>query len=285
MKKIYVFGGLFVLMCTLVACGGKTQSNPEADSLRTELRAQMEAMDEISLFLDAVNVSMDSVINMEGGLLRTSSESPLSQKDQIKKNIESYKLILQQQRERLDVLEKKLKDSNAYAGKMQKTIAALKKQLEEKDQAIATLSSELEQRNYDIAALKENVEQLNIEVADLVEDSRAKSDSIDKQDAQLNEAYVFIGSKKELKEAGLAQGGTLFKKLKFDASNVDKRLFQKIDIRNTTKFNIPDDDAEVLTQMPADSYKIRKTGDDSSELVITDPAQFWSVTHVLVVKY
>lgn len=285
MKKIYVFGGLFALMCTLVACGGKTQSNPEADSLRTELRAQMEAMDEISLFLDAVNVSMDSVINMEGGLLRTSGESPLSQKDQIKKNIESYKLILQQQRERLDVLEKKLKDSNAYAGKMQKTITALKKQLEEKDQAIATLSSELEQRNYDIAALKENVEQLNIEVADLVEDSRAKSDSIDKQDAQLNEAYVFIGSKKELKEAGLAQGGTLFKKLKFDASNVDKRLFQKIDIRNTTKFNIPDDDAEVLTQMPADSYKIRKTGDDSSELVITDPAQFWSVTRVLVVKY
>lgn len=285
MKKIYVFGGLFALMCTLVACGGKAQSNPEADSLRTELRAQMEAMDEISLFLDAVNVSMDSVINMEGGILRTSSESPLSQKDQIKKNIESYKLILQQQRERLDVLEKKLKDSNAYAGKMQKTIAALKKQLEEKDQAIATLSSELEQRNYDIAALKENVEQLNIEVADLVEDSRAKSDSIDKQDAQLNEAYVFIGSKKELKEAGLAQGGTLFKKLKFDASNVDKRLFQKIDIRNTTKFNIPDDDAEVLTQMPADSYKIRKTGDDSSELVITDPAQFWSVTRVLVVKY
>lgn len=285
MKKIYVFGGLFALMCTLVACGGKTQSNPEADSLRTELRAQMEAMDEISLFLDAVNVSMDSVVNMEGGILRTSGESPLSQKDQIKKNIESYKLILQQQRERLDVLEKKLKDSNAYAGKMQKTIAALKKQLEEKDQAIATLSSELEQRNYDIAALKENVEQLNIEVADLVEDSRAKSDSIDKQDAQLNEAYVFIGSKKELKEAGLAQGGTLFKKLKFDASNVDKRLFQKIDIRNTTKFNIPDDDAEVLTQMPADSYKIRKTGDDSSELVITDPAQFWSVTRVLVVKY
>jgi len=285
MKKIYVFGGLFALMCTLVACGGKTQSNPEADSLRTELRAQMEAMDEISLFLDAVNVSMDSVINMEGGILRTSGESPLSQKDQIKKNIESYKLILQQQRERLDVLEKKLKDSNAYAGKMQKTIAALKKQLEEKDQAIATLSSELEQRNYDIAALKENVEQLNIEVADLVEDSRAKSDSIDKQDAQLNEAYVFIGSKKELKEAGLAQGGTLFKKLKFDASNVDKRLFQKIDIRNTTKFNIPDDDAEVLTQMPADSYKIKKTGDDSSELTITDPAQFWSVTRVLVIKY
>jgi len=142
MKKICVFGGLFVLMCTLVGCDGKTKSNPEADSLRSELRAQMEAMDEMSLFLDAVNVSMDSVIGMEGGILRTSSESPLSQKEQIKQNIESYKLILQQQHERLDVLEKKLKDSNAYAGKMQKTIAALKKQLEEKDQAIVNLTTE-----------------------------------------------------------------------------------------------------------------------------------------------
>ena len=285
MKKICVFGGLFVLMCTLVACDGKTKRNPEAGSLRSELRAQMEAMDEMSLFLDAVNVSMDSVIGMEGGILRTSGESPLSQKEQIKQNIESYKLILQQQHERLDVLEKKLKDSNAYAGKMQKTIAALKKQLEEKDQAIANLTTELEQRNFDIAALKENVQQLNVEVADLVEDTRAKSDTIDRQDAQLNEAYVFIGSKKELKAAGLAQGGTLFKKLKFDASNVDKKLFQKIDIRKSTKFTIPDDEAEVLTQMPADSYKITKTGDDSSELIITDPAQFWSVTRVLVIRY
>ena len=87
MKKICVFGGLFVLMCTLVGCDGKTKSNPEADSLRSELRAQMEAMDEMSLFLDAVNVSMDSVIGMEGGILRTSGESPLSQKEQIKQNI------------------------------------------------------------------------------------------------------------------------------------------------------------------------------------------------------
>jgi chromosome segregation ATPase len=228
---------------------------------------------------------MDSVIGMEGGILRTSGESPLSKKDQIKRNIESYKIILQQQRERLDVLEKKLKDSNAYAGKMQKTLAALKQQLEEKDQAIATLSTELELRNFEVDELKKNVDNLNIQVSELVEDTRSKSDSIDKQDAQLHEAFVFIGSKKELKAAGLAQGGTLFKKLKIEASNVDKKIFQKIDIRNSKRFTIPDDDAEVLTQMPADSYKITKTGDDSSELIITDPAQFWSVTRVLVIRY
>lgn len=285
MKKLIVFGGIAVLMCSMAACGGKTESNPEADSLRTELSAKMEEMDEMNLFLDAVNVSMDSVIGMEGSVLRTTGESPLSKKDQIKQNIESYKLILQQQRDRLSILEKKLKDSNAYSGKMQKTIAALKQQLEEKDQAIVKLTEELEQRNFAIEELKENVSQLNVQVTELEEDTKAKAEEITRQTDQLNEAYVIIATKKTLKEIGLAKGGTLFNKLKVDASNVDKSMFKKIDIRTTKSFQIPDDDPTVLSQMPEGSYKITETGDDSSTLTITDPARFWSVSRYLIIRY
>jgi len=285
MKKLIVFGGMAVLMCSMAACGGKTEGNPEADSLRTELSAKMEEMDEMNLFLDAVNISMDSVIGMEGSVLRTSGESPLSPKEQVKKNIESYKLILQQQRDRLDILEKKLKDSNSYAGKMQKTIAALKKQLEEKDQAIVKLTEELEQSNFAIEELKENVNQLNTQVSELEEDTKAKAEEITRQTDKMNEAYVFIGTKTALKEAGLAQGGSLFKKLKVNATNIDTKVFKKIDIRNIKSFNIPDDDPEVLSQMPAGSYKITETGDDSSTLTITDPDRFWSVTRYLIVRY
>ncbi len=284
MKKLCVFGGLFALMCMVAACGGKTESNPEADSLRTELSAQMEAMDEMNLFLDAVNMSMDSVVNMEGHVLRTSGESPLSRKEQIKQNMESYKLILQQQRERLDILEKKLKDSNAYAGKMQKTITALKKQLEEKDEAIAKLSEELEKRNFQIDELKDNVDQLNVQVAELEEDSKAKDEEITEQTNKMNEAYVFIGDKKALKESGLAVGGSLFKKLKVNATNIDKSLFKKIDIRETTSFQIPGKDAEILSQVPAGSYKLTK-GNNATTLTITDPTRFWSVSRFLIIKY
>jgi len=285
MKKLVVFGGMAVLMLTMAACGGKTESNPEADSLRTELSAQMEAMDEMNLFLDAVNVSMDSVIGMEGSVLRTSGESPLSRKDQIKQNIETYKTILKQQRDRLDILEKKLKNSNAYAGKMQKTIAALKQQLDDKDKTIAQLTEELEQRNYDIEVLKENVDKLNTHVSELVEDSKAKDEEINRQDNKMNEAYVFIGTKEALKDAGLAQGGTLFKKLKVNASNIDNRVFRKIDIRNEKSFAIPDDDPEVLSQMPTGSYKITVKADDTSVLTITDTDRFWSVSRYLIVRY
>ena len=286
MKKLGIFAGLFALMCMMGACGGKSdKSNPEADSLRSALSSQMEAMDEMNLFLDAVNVSMDSVINMEGSVLRTEGESPLSRKEQIQKNIEAYKLMLEQQRERLNILEKKLKNSDANSAKMLKTIAALKQQLEEKDQAIATLSAQLEKRNYDIEALNENVQQLNTQVADLEENVQAKEEELTKQTDKMNEAYVFIGTKKELKEAGLAEGGTLFKKLKVDATNIDKKVFQKVDIRQTLRFSIPDDDPEVMTQMPEGSYKISKTGKDASMLTITDPERFWSVSRFLIVRY
>ena len=285
MKKVFVFGGLFALMCTMIACGDKTKSNPEADSLRTQLSAQMEEMDEMNLFLDAVNMSMDSVVNMEGNVLRTTGESPLSRKEQIQKNVEAYKLILQQQRERLDILEKKLKDNNAYAGKMQKTIAALKQQLEEKDQAIIKLSEELEQRNFQIEELKDNVDNLNVQVAELEEDSKAKQEEIDEKVNQMNEAYVFIGDKNALKKAGLIEGGSLLKKSKLNTSNIDKKLFKKVDIRNVKSFQIPDSKPEVLTQMPAGSYEITKTGNNSSELTITDPARFWGVSRFLIIRY
>lgn len=285
MKKVFVFGGLFALMCTMIACGDKTKSNPEADSLRTQLSAQMEEMDEMNLFLDAVNMSMDSVVNMEGTVLRTTGESPLSRKEQIQKNVEAYKLILQQQRERLDILEKKLKDNNAYAGKMQKTIAALKQQLEEKDQAIIKLSEELEQRNFQIEELKDNVDNLNVQVAELEEDSKAKQEEIDEKVNQMNEAYVFIGDKDALKKAGLIEGGSLLKKSKLNTSNIDKKLFKKVDIRNVKSFQIPDSKPQVLTQMPAGSYEITKTGNNSSELTITDPARFWGVSRFLIIRY
>ena len=284
MKKLSIFGGLFVLLCTMIACGDKTKSNPEADSLRTELTEQMEAMDEMNLFLDAVNMSMDSVVDMEGTVLRTSGESPLSRKEQIKQNMEAYKKILEQQRERLNILEKKLSDSNAYSEKMKKTIESLKQQLEEKDAAIAKLSEELEQRNYQIEELKDNVDQLNVQVAEQEEDIKAKAEEIDQRTNEMNEVYYFMGDKNALKDAGLAESGFL-KKLKLNTSNFNKNLFKKIDKRDTKIISIPSKKAEVMTPMPEGSYKINKTGENSSELVITDPTRFWSVSPYLVIRY
>ena len=285
MNRLRVVGVLFVTACIFAACGNKVEGNPEADSLRNVLNEKLSEMSEMGLFLDAVNASMDSVVNMDGNILQTVGESPLSRKQQIQQNIEAYKLILQRQRERLATLEEKLKGSEANNEKMLKIISSLKQQLNEKDQAIVELTEELGKRNVDIKTLKTHVEKLNTQVAQLEEETKSQEQALVAQSDIMNEAYVFIGSKKELKDAGLLTSGSIFKKSKLDLSQLNASAFNKIDIRKAKSFTIPAKKATVLTQMPSDSYTISDNGDGTSTLDVTDPSRFWSMSNYLVVKY
>lgn len=201
MKRVFYSLLLSSAVFSIVSCGGKTdKSNPEADSLRNVISTNMAEVDEMNLFLDAVNTSMDSVVNMEGTILRTSKESPLSRKEQIRQNLEAYKMMLERQRERIAILEEKLKDGDANAKKMLQTIQALKKQIKEKDQAIVELTQELEKRKFDIATLKSHVDKLNTNVAQLTEEKAEQEKALEAQSDMLNEAYFIMGSKKELKK-------------------------------------------------------------------------------------
>ena len=252
MRKLFYFALILPAALCFYACGDGSKSNPEADSLRSELNSRLVEMSEMDLFLDAVNASMDSVVKLDGSILRTDRESKLSKKDQILQNIDAYKEVLQRQRDRISELEQKLKNSSGSNAKLLKTIESLKAQIDEKDKAIADLRSELEQRNFDINNLKTNL---------------------------LNEAYVFIGTKKELK------GADLLKRGKLNMSDVDMSQFTKIDIRQTKQFTIPSKKPEILTQAPANSYTLEKIDKKTSVLTITDPAAFWSVSKILVIRY
>lgn len=286
MKRLFYSLLLSTAVLSITSCGEKAdKGNTEADSLRNVLGANMAEMDEMNLFLDAVNTSMDSVVNMEGGILRTSGESPMSKKEQIKQNLEAYKMMLERQRERISILEAKLKDGDAKSKKMLQTIQALKKQIEEKDKTIVELTEELEKRKFDIVTLKSHVDKLNTNVAQLKEEKAEQEKALEAQSDMLNEAYVVIGSKKELKAAGLMTGGSLFKKSKLDMSKVNASAFKKIDIRNVKSFKIPAKSCDILSQMPSGSYKVSNNSDGTSTLTITDATRFWSVTNYLVIKY
>lgn len=270
----------------VIACGGK-QENPEADSLRNVLNSRLAEMSEMDLFLDAVNASMDSVLDLDGTVLRGIGEGNATRKDQIQQNIAAYKDVLERQRERLSELENKLKANNNQNAKLLKTVESLKAQIVQKDEAIAQLTAELEKSNYSINTLKASVEKLSNDVATLQEESNAKDEAIVAQSDMLNEAYVLIGTKKQLKEAGVLSGGSVLKKSKLDMKDVNMSAFTKIDIRKQKSFTIPSKKPSILTQVPAGSYTLTENENEkgSSILTITDPAQFWSMSKFLVVKY
>jgi peptidoglycan hydrolase CwlO-like protein len=281
MKKIayYVIAATIILMAT--SCGGSTSSKEQLDSLQTALEQRDADYNELNEFLGVIATGLDSIALQEGQIL-TPGESPALSRDQIKKNLDAYKQTLDSQRQRIAELEKKLKNSNANSAQMKTILASLKQQLAQKDEEIAVLRKQVDDQSVDISNLKQNVENLqqrNEMQAGLIV---SQQETILSQDASMHTAYIKIGTKKELKEAGLLTGGFL-KKTKVDFTKIDKSLFKAVDIREIEKIDIPARKAELMTPQPKDSYRIDKVS-NNNVLSIINPEKFWSVSDFVIIQ-
>ena len=281
MKKIayYVIAATIIVMAT--SCGGSTSSKEQLDSLQTALEQRDADYNELNEFLGVIATSLDSIALQEGQIL-TPGESPALSRDQIKKNLDAYKQTLDSQRQRIAELEKKLKNSNANSAQMKTILASLKQQLAQKDEEIAVLRKQVDDQSVDISNLKQNVENLqqrNEMQAGLIV---SQQETIISQDASLHTAYIKIGTKKELKEAGLLTGGFL-KKTKVDFTKIDKSLFKAVDIREVEKIDIPARKAELMTPQPKDSYRIDKVN-NNNVLSIINPEKFWGVSDFVIIQ-
>jgi peptidoglycan hydrolase CwlO-like protein len=281
MKKIayYVIAATIIVMAT--SCGGSTSSKEQLDSLQTALEQRDADYNELNEFLGVIATGLDSIALQEGQIL-TPGESPALSRDQIKKNLDAYKQTLDSQRQRIAELEKKLKNSNANSAQMKTILASLKQQLAQKDEEIAVLRKQVDDQSVDISNLKQNVENLqqrNEMQAGLIV---SQQETIISQDASLHTAYIKIGTKKELKEAGLLTGGFL-KKTKVDFTKIDKSLFKAVDIREVEKIDIPARKAELMTPQPKDSYRIDKVN-NNNVLSIINPEKFWGVSDFVIIQ-
>lgn len=120
------------------------------------------------------------------------------------------------------------------------------------------------------------------QIKELETELREAYEKIAELEEKIYGAYVLITSKEDLKKKGIYTSNQLSKN-RFDHSNLDKKWFKSVDIRDCRRFEIFDESPQVLTAMPKDSYKIEKTERHSSVLEITDINRFWAITKYLVI--
>ena len=271
---------------TLGSCNnGAEQAAKELDSLRNVVAEQQNQLQADEEFTDMINFSMDSVVAAEGILMKN-AEGGVPNRQRLKQNVEAYKTILQKYRDKVTKLQASLRNQkSAHAKQMQEMLEKMQAQLDEKDKEIEDLKKQIEDKNVSIAELNTQVTNLGNNVRELTDQNIAKDQTITAQTDKMNEAYYIIGTSKELKAKGLMIGGGLFSKKKLDLSSGDLSKLTKIDMRAKKSFNIPSAKPKILTQAPAGSYTLTKTGDKSSTLNVTDPAKFWSMSNVLVIQY
>ena len=283
MKKLN-FMLFAAIAATLVACGGRSEGNwqAEKDSVMNVNEQQRQVLDDLTSSLIEVSASIDSIAAGEG-MLRDANEGPVLTKQQMLDNLAAFKATLEENKSRLADLERRLAGREDELAKLGKLVKYLNGELEAKQQRIAQLEEELQNANADIDRMRGEMNNLNTAIGSLQDENEQQRRAIESQDASLNEGYYVMGTSRELKNKGLTSDGNLFKKKKVEFDNIDKSLFVKIDIRNTTQISIPSKKAKVLTNAPSDSYTITNNG-SNSVLQITNVARFWSLSRYLIIQ-
>lgn len=281
MKK-YLFFALTLL--ALVACKNKSNTREAADlnqRIDSLNRVNVQKDNEINDMLETLNTIEDGfrAINEAQGRVTVERRGEGADAAQrIRENMQFINETMTQNKELINKLRLRLRDSNTASEQLRKTLENLTAQLETKESELAVLRQELEAKDIHIAELDEQVSQLNEDVTSLKDDKARKEETISQQDKELNTAWYVFGTKRELKEQNILRSGEVLQ------GNFNKNYFTKIDIRVDKEIRLMSRDAKLLTNHPAGSYTLERDANKQYVLRITNPQQFWSTSKYLVVQ-
>lgn len=284
MKKLLVFMGL-ASMAAFMSCGNETEKLRNAkDSVENVNAQQKDILYDLTETLVEVSTSLDSIAAGEGLLKRTDEGKALT-RQQVIENLNSFKQMLAENREKLSKMEQQLSQRNDQIGKLSALIKHLNNELDEREATIARLEEVIKDQKSTIRDLESVVESSKIAITEMEEENVRQREQLSQQDTEMYTVYFTFGTKRELKERGLLSGGGLFKKKKTEMGNVDKAKFSKADRRLMTEIQLPSGDAQVMSGQPADSYDFyEKEGDENSCILkITNPKRFWNTSDVLII--
>lgn len=234
------------------------------------------SMNEIQQNLDSIK-QIQNLVNMS--LSGADSETNKTTKVQIIDDIALIHNLLNQNKDLVAALQKKLKASNLKSVELEQMIQSYVKRIEAKDAEILLLNDQL-------AGLKINISNLNVKIEELAEESKQKSAMITAKENEMNTAYYCFGSKDELIANNVVEktGGFLGigKTLKIK-SDFNHDYFNKVDQRDFSEVILMAQKAKLLSFHPDSSYHYT-TNDESviENLIIDKPEDFWKVSKFLV---
>ncbi|SDO34411.1 hypothetical protein [Prevotella communis] len=281
MRKFLFFA---LALLALASCKDKPNTRETADlnqRIDSLNRVNVQKDNEINDMLETLNTIEDGfrAINEAQGRVTVERRGEGADAAQrIRENMQFINETMTQNKDLINKLRLRLRDSNTASEQLRKTLENLTAQLEAKESELAVLRQELEAKDIHIAELDEQVSQLNEDVTTLKDDKARKEETISQQDKELNTAWYVFGTKRELKEQNILKSGEVLQ------GNFNKNYFTKIDIRVDKEIKLMSRDAKLLTNHPAGSYTLERDANKQYVLRITNPQQFWSTSKYLVVQ-
>lgn len=287
MKKLVILSLAFIAI--LASCGkqeeqeGVTEQQLQ-DATHQELEAAVADRDQLLSLVNEISSGMAEIKRLENIMTVSNSvngETP-SQRAQIEADIAAIQQTLQQRREQLEKLERRLQQSSLNNRNLQQTIETLRAQIDSQSAEIESLRASLEDAHRQIGELNTTVDSLNTTVSTVTSQrDQAQAETQDLAN-EMNTCYYVIASKKELKDHKIIESGFL-RKTKIMQGEFDQSFFVTADRRTLHTIALHSKKAKMLTNHPAGSYQIVEQN-GQKVLKITNPDQFWSLSNYLVIQ-
>lgn len=282
MKKLVLFA------CCVAALASCTPTVPqtEYDALKAQLDTVLGAKNQMEDMIGTLANTMTDMASEEGLIFVDDNGNDLKDKEVVLNRMKVFRDHMADQREQLEKLKKKASQAGAawsQNSKLKQLIEDLENRIAEKDAKIAEMENSLTQSNANIADLKGKlaVETAAKQVAEEVRDHYIEVSQ--NQDIELNTGYYIVDSSSALKEAGLLEGG-FFSRKRANYANMDKTKFQRVDIREFTSLKINSKKPKLITEKPADTYRLDKNEDGTTTLVVLNVNGFWATSPYLIIQ-
>lgn len=293
MRTLFLSISLLSAILLVVSCGGDTtpdrtiELQNERDSLMVLAANNQRELDRMTSFFDEVAACIDSITEQET-LLATQVDIETHRRyssREIAQRLNQLSEIITGQRQRIASLVDSLNnrvDTTRTSG-LRSTISYLTNELARKEEQIKRLRAEISGQQRSISKLSAEIDNLTETVGDLTTQNTALTEAVKVQTEIINEGYVLVASKQQLKSMGVVEGGGFLRSSKTKLSNVNTSQCTKVDIAAFRELPIQSRKVKVLSPAPESSYTIKHNG-NTSTLVITDATAFWSLSNILVIQ-
>ena len=208
----------------------------------------------------------------------TQLETPQTLHDTTLQRIAMLKSAIERTKDRIEVLDARLRKSGVKIEGLERMIAGLKSSVADKEQQIAALNGQVDTLSTRVAGLSTQVDEQQAELT-------VKQDEITAKQHEIATVFYAVGSKKELTTSGVVEskGGVLgLGKTVKPTGQFNEASFTPLDTDQENVIRIPAGKAQVISAQPATSYVIQPVDKETSELRIINAEEFRKVKHVVI---
>ena len=287
MNKIVILLVALLGVSLFTACETKKQqeataATTPADSLKQIINQKDTELNDMVTTLNEIQEGFRQINEAQGRISVERRKGEQNNREAIIEDMQLIRRTLKLNSELIANLRQQVKSSKSNNSKlratMEATISSLNAQLTDLNKQAEDLRAQLAQKDIKIAEQGQQIDNLKGNVNELSVQNETKARTVSAQDRELNTAFYVFGTKRELKEQNILQGGEVLRN-----GNYNKDYFTKIDIRVDRIIHLYSKSAKLMTAHPEGSYTLDRDAQGQYTLRITDPNRFWSVSKYLVI--